>query len=341
MDRKQLKGNLLLLTTSAIWGITFVAQRVGMDYVGPFTFNGVRFLIAAIVLIPVIHFLERPSDRGLQGNGKKKPAAEKAGAGEEKAEPATGQTELTAENMKRQKPTLIKASIACGCVLFLAASFQQFGLVTTSAGKTAFITALYIILVPVFSLVMKHRPELKCWIGVALGTVGLYFLCITSSFDIAPGDLTVLIGAGFWAAHILVIDYFLPKLSTPIRLSMYQFLTVSAVALAGAFIFEEISLSAILDCAGPILFAGVLSGGIGFTFQILGQRYTNPTVASLILSLESVFGAVFGFLLLREIMSGREIAGCILMFCAIVISQLPGRKKSGEHTAYVGRKKQE
>lgn len=305
MDRKQLKGNLLLLTTSAIWGITFVAQRVGMDYVGPFTFNGVRFLIAALVLIPVVHFLEKP---------------------QQAAEPATDKTEPAQEKRRLEKRTLITAGIACGCMLFLASSFQQFGLVTTSAGKTAFITALYIVLVPIFSVFMKHRPGLKCWVGVTLGTVGLYFLCITSSFDIAPGDLAVLIGAGFWAAHILVIDHFLPKLSTPIRLSMYQFIVVSVIAFTGAFIFEEVSLSAIIDCAGPILFSGVLSGGVGFTFQILGQRYTNPTVASLILSLESVFGAIFGFLLLREMMNGREIAGCILMFCAIIISQLPDRK---------------
>lgn len=320
MDRKQLKGNLLLLTTSAIWGITFVAQKAGMDYVGPLTFNGVRFLIAALVLIPVVHFLEKPPEKALRDD--ENPDLMTGGP-----EPAMEEKKPAQEERKREKRTLITASIACGCVLFLGASFQQFGLVSTSAGKTAFITALYIILVPIFSVVLKHRPGLKCWIGVALGTVGLYFLCITSSFDIAPGDLTVLIGAGFWASHILVIDHFLPKLSTPIRLSMYQFFIVAGIALAGALIFEEISLTAIIDCAGPILFSGVLSGGVGFTFQILGQRYTNPTVASLILSLESVFGAVFGFLLLHEIMSSREIAGCILMFCAIIISQLPDRKK--------------
>jgi drug/metabolite transporter (DMT)-like permease len=218
LDGKQLKGNLLLLTTSMIWGITFVAQRVGMDYVGPFTFNGVRFLVAALVLIPVVHFLESPKRT---------------------AEPEADKTELSQEERKLAKRTLITAGIACGGVLFLAASFQQFGLVTPSAGKTAFITALYIVLVPIFSVFMKRRPGLKCWVGVALGTVGLYFLCITSSFDIAPGDLAVLIGAGFWAAHILVIDYFLPKLSAPVRLSMYQFFVVSAIALICALILKK------------------------------------------------------------------------------------------------------
>ncbi len=323
MERKQLKGNLLLLTASVIWGSAFVAQRVAMEYIGPFTFNGVRFLIAALVLIPVVHFLEKPSKKTLQEGENAETAA--AGLTEMKRE-------LLPEEHKRRKRTLITASLACGCVLFFGTSLQQFGLVTTSAGKTAFITALYIVLVPVFSVVLKHKPGLKCWIGVALGTVGLYFLCITSSFDMAPGDLIVLIGAGFWAAHILVIDWFLPKLSSPVRLSMYQFIIVAVLNFIGAFLSEAISISAIISCMGPILYAGALSGGVGFTFQILGQRYTNPTVASLILSLESVFGAIFGFLLLREIMSGREIAGCILMFSAIIISQLPDRKNNHKRT---------
>lgn len=308
MDRKQLKGNLLLLTTATIWGSAFVAQRVGMDFVGPLTFNWTRFAMSALILIPVIHFMNRSA------------AVKRLENGEE-------QRETAPEERKQQKKQLILASAVCGCVLFCASIFQQVGLVSTSAGKTGFITALYIVLVPVFSVVLKHRPGLKCWIGVVLGTIGLYFLCITSSFTIAPGDLIVLIGAGFWAAHILVIDYFAPKVSDPVKLSMYQFVVVAGISLVGSLALEEISISAIIDCAIPILYAGVLSGGVGFTFQILGQRYTNPTVASLILSLESVFAAVFGFLLLREIMSPREIAGCILMFVAIIVSQLPDAKK--------------
>ncbi len=308
MDRKQLKGNLLLLTTATIWGSAFVAQRVGMDFVGPLTFNWTRFALSALVLIPVISFINKAAASKTQRNDSEK-------------------RELTPEEEKGKKKQLIIASVVCGCVLFCASIFQQVGLVSTSAGKTGFITALYIVLVPIFSVVLKHRPGLKCWIGVVLGTIGLYFLCITSSFTIAPGDLIVLIGAGFWAAHILVIDYFAPRVSDPVKMSMYQFVVVAGISLIGSLIFETMSISAIIDCAIPILYAGVLSGGVGFTFQILGQRYTNPTVASLILSLESVFAAVFGFLLLREIMSPREIAGCFLMFGAIIISQLPDRKK--------------
>lgn len=277
-----------------------------MDYVGPLTFGWTRFVLAALVLIPVVYFMD-------------KSAKKQAGQFEKE--------EITSEERKQRKRILIKASIVCGCVLFAASIFQQVGLVSTSAGKTGFITALYIVLVPLFSVFLKHRPKLKSWIGVALGTIGLYFLCITSSFTIAPGDLIVLIGAGFWATHILVIDYFLTKVSDPVRMSMYQFAVVAVISLIGAIIYEEMSLSAIIDCAIPIFYAGALSGGIGFTFQILGQKHTNPTVASLILSLEAVFAAVFGFLLLNEMMTPREIAGCLLMFSAIIISQLPDRKK--------------
>ncbi|MDD3168454.1 MAG: DMT family transporter [Eubacteriales bacterium] len=308
MDQKQLKGNLLLLTTAVIWGSAFVAQRVGMDFVGPLTFSFARFVLAVLVLIPVVSFMDQSAKRQtLEGKAEKK--------------------ELTQEEQKQQKRTLVKASIVCGCVLFAANIFQQIGLVSTSAGKTGFITALYIVLVPLFSVVLKHRPKLKSWIGVVLGTIGLYFLCITSAFTIAPGDLIVLIGAGFWAAHILVIDHFLTRVADPVRMSMYQFIVVAFISFVGMLIFEEASLSAILSAAVPIFYAGALSGGVGFTFQILGQRHTNPTVASLILSLEAVFAAVFGFLLLQEMMTPREIAGCLLMFIAIIVSQLPDRKK--------------
>ncbi len=308
MDKKQLKGNFLLLTTAIIWGSAFVAQRVGMDYVGPLTFSWTRFVLATLVLIPIVHFLNRSSMK-------------------EARDETEAKKELTPEERREEKKTLFMASLVCGCILCTATVFQQVGLVSTSAGKTGFITALYIVLVPLFSVVLKHRPGLKCWIGVALGTIGLYFLCITSSFTIAPGDLIVLIGAGFWAAHILAIDHFLPKVSDPVKMSMYQFAVVAGICFIGSLIFEDISLSAIIDCAIPILYAGILSGGVGFTFQILGQKYTNPTVASLILCLESVFAAVFGFLLLKEIMTPRETAGCILMFAAIIISQLPDRGK--------------
>ena len=310
MDKKKLAGNLFLLTTSIIWGSAFVAQRVGMDYVGPLTFGWTRFVLAILVLIPVIIIMDRvdKKQQALKDDNDKK-------------------KELTPLELRQQNKLMIISSITCGSVLFIACTLQQFGLVFTTAGKTGFITALYIILVPLFSVVLKHRPTLKCWIGAILGTIGLYFLCITEAFTIALGDFIVLIGAAFWATHILVIDHFAPKVSDPIKLSLFQFVVCAIFSFIGALIFEETSIDAIIACAIPLLYAGVLSGGVGFTFQILGQKNTNPTVASLILSLEALFAALFGFLLLDELMTQREIVGCVLMFFAIIISQLPDRNK--------------
>ncbi len=305
MNKEKIIGNLLLLLTSIIWGSAFVAQRIGMDFVGPFTFNGARFVLSALVLIPVIFFMNR---------GRRRTAAE--------------EDEAQRQDESEARKTLLKAGIVCGIILFGGSTLQQFGLVFTTAGKAGFITALYILLVPIFSLVIKHRPGLKSWIGVAFGAVGLYLLCITEAFTIDPGDLVVLVGAGFWALHLLVIDHFLTKVTDAVKLSFLQFGVCAGLSMIAALIFEEPSINALLQCAVPVLYAGVLSGGVGFTLQIFGQKHTNPTVASLLLSMEAVFGAICGFLILNEIMSQREIFGCILMFCAIIISQLPDKKKA-------------
>ena len=310
MHKEKILANALLLLTAIIWGSAFVAQRVGMDYVGPFAFQAARFTLSCLALIPVIFFMER---------------SRKKQAGSEE----NGNKAKSAEAIRQERKVLLKVGLLCGMILFCGSTLQQFGLVFTSAGKTGFITALYIVLVPIFGLVLKHKPGLKCWIGVAFGTVGLYFLCITESFTIAPGDLIVLIGAGFWACHLLVIDHYLPQIADPVKLSFLQFAFVMVCSFVCMLIFENVSWDAILTAAIPILYAGVLSGGVGFTLQIFGQKHTNPTVASLLLSMEAVFAAVFGFLLLNEIMSYREITGCILMFIAIVISQLPDKKKQG------------
>jgi len=287
LDKKQLTGNIMLLLTATIWGSAFVAQRVGMDYVGPLTYGGARFLLSVIVLLPVLYFLNKTNKKQIQNND-------------------IAKEEHSPEELEKQKKTLIIAGIICGTVLFIATTLQQFGLVFTTAGKTGFITALYIILVPIFSIFLKHRPGLNCWLGVGLGAIGLYLLCITEAFTIALGDFVVLIGAAFWSAHILVIDHFLPKISDPVKLALIQFIVVTVYSWIGAFLFEDVTLASIIQCAIPILYAGILSGGVGFTLQILGQRYTNPTVASLLLSMEAVFGAVFGYLLLNEIMTIKE-----------------------------------
>jgi drug/metabolite transporter (DMT)-like permease len=308
LNKEKIIANLLLLLTSIIWGSAFVAQRVGMDYVGPLTFGFVRFILAALVLIPVMHFMKRSNE--------KKVSAQK-----------WPDEDLSREEKKQERKTLLTAGLICGAILFCGSTLQQFGLVFTTAGKAGFITALYIVLVPIFSMVLRHKPSLKCWVGVAFGAVGLYLLCITESFTIAPGDLIVLIGAGFWTAHLLVIDHFLKKIKDPVQLSFIQFSVCALLSMIGAFLFEDIYLSEIIDAAIPIFYAGALSGGVGFTLQIVGQKHTSPTVASLLLSMEAVFGAVFGFLILNELMTSREIVGCILMFSAIVISQLPDKKK--------------
>ncbi len=298
MDKNKLRGNFFLLITSLIWGSAFVAQRVGMDYVGPFTFTAVRFWLAVAALFPVMLFLN------------KKELLDKP-----------------VETDRDGKKTLLVGGLTCGFVLFIASVLQQFGLVFTTAGKAGFITALYIVLVPLLGLFLKHRPGAKSWLGVLMGTIGLYFLTITESFTIARGDFIVLVGAFFWASHVLVIDHFTPYVDG-VKLSIIQFIVCGVLGTVAMFIFERPSMGAISSAAIPILYAGVMSAGVGFTFQILGQRHTSPTVASLILSLESVFSAVFGFLLLHEIMSPRELLGCALLFVAVIISQLPDRAKA-------------
>lgn len=294
MQNKKILANILLLITALIWGSAFVAQRVGMDFIGPFTFNFARFSLSTIVLIPIIFFMQKKS----------------------------GDQSRTADEKVYDKKTFFIASLICGSFLFAGSSLQQFGLVFTTAGKSAFITTLYILLVPIMGLFFKHRVNLGGWIAVIIGTAGLYFLCITESFTIARGDFIVLIGAFFWASHVLAIDHFLPRVDA-VKLAMAQFAVCSFYSFIAMLLFEQPSFKDILAAGIPILYAGVMSGGVGFTLQILGQKYTTPTVASLLLSMESVFALVAGFLLLHEKMSGREFFGCVLMFIAIVISQIP------------------
>jgi len=304
LNRKTLIGNAFLLITAIIWGSAFVAQRVGMDYVGPLTFVAVRFWLAVLTLLPIVYLTS---------------------IGGKNAEPTS---EEDIEEYNRAKKTLRIAGFACGTILFIASTLQQFGLVFTTAGKAGFLTALYIILVPIFGLFLKQKIGIKCWIGVALGTVGIYFLSLTEALTIQPGDLIVLIGAAFWAIHVLVIDHFNPYVNAA-KLSMMQFAVCASYGTIAMLIFERPSLESILSAAIPILYAGVLSAGIGFTFQILGQKNTSPTVASLLLSMEAVFAVIFGIIILSETMSSRELLGCILMFIAIIISQLPSKSVTG------------
>lgn len=297
MKKEQMRNSLLLLLTAFIWGVAFVAQSVGGEQVGCFTFNGVRSLIGSAVLIPVIFFLD---------------AQKKKELGEEKF-----------IEQKGDKKTLILGGISCGVMLCIASNFQQFGISFTTVGKAGFITALYIIIVPILGLFMKKKAGAKIWAGVALATVGLYMLCMTSeSFSISKGDLLVLICAGFFSLHILIIDYFSPKCDG-VRMSCIQFLVCGVISMVIAFIFEEPTFAGIVAGWLPILYAGVFSCGVAYTLQIVGQKNMDPTVASLILSLESVFSVLAGWIILHQTLTGREILGCVFMFSAIILAQLP------------------
>lgn len=289
---KKMQGNIMLLIAALIWGTAFVAQRSGMDHIGPLTFTCIRSLIGGIALLPVALIFE------------KKP-----------------------ENKALNKKDLLKGSILCGLCLVFAVSFQQIGIQYTSAGKSGFITALYIVLVPVFSfLFFKKRPGIAVWVSVIIATAGLYLLCMNETLKLAVGDIWLLGCALMFTCHILVIDRFSPKCNG-VFLSSLQFLIVGVLSGVAMFIFEKPDLIAILNCLGPILYTGVMSSGVAYTLQILAQKHTDPTVSVLIMSFESVFAVIGGWLILNESLSGKELIGCVLMFAAVILSQLPRKQK--------------
>lgn len=297
MKSTQLRNSLILLLTATVWGIAFVAQSVGMDHVGPYTFLATRSYIGAIVLLPVIFFMK-------------------------KANPAS-ETELSPEEKKNSRKTLILGGIACGICLMSASAFQQIGIQYTTVGRAGFITACYIILVPIISMVFfKKKCSPLIWIAVLLSLAGLYLLCITDGFSIGKGDLLVLICSILFSLHILVIDHFSP-LVDGVKMSCIQFLVCGILSTVPALLFESPNISDMLQAWMPILYAGALSSGVGYTLQIIGQKGMNPTVASLILSLESCISVLAGWILLNQRLSIRELSGCVLMFAAIVLAQLP------------------
>ena len=284
----------MLLLAAFIWGSAFVAQSVGMDYVGPLTFNCVRSIIGGVVLIPCIFLLERL----------KSP--------EERARAAA----------ESDRKTLLAGGVSCGIVLCAATSMQQFGMQYTSVGKAGFITALYIVIVPVLGLFFGKRCGLKIWLGVFIALVGFYLLCMTGGFALERGDLYLLGCSLLFSFHILVIDHFSP-LVDGVKMSCIQFLVSGVLSGAAMLLFETPSIAGIVAGAGPILYAGVLSSGVAYTLQIIGQKNYNPTVATLLLSLESVFSVLTGWMVLHQKLSPREIAGCVLIFAAVILAQLP------------------
>ena len=299
MNKTQVRNSLLLLLTATIWGTAFVAQSVGMDYVGPFTFTFARSIIGGIVLIPCIWFLRQWKAKN----------------------------NMEALEQEEGNPIVTKVEwiggIFCGIALFAASNFQQIGISYTTVGKAGFITALYVIIVPIMGLFFKKKVSLVIWLCVFLSVIGLYLLCMTEgSFTLAYGDLLVLICAILFSVHIMVIDYFSPK-GDGVVMSCIQFFVCGLLSGIVMLFVENPEIGNMLAAKGPILYAGVLSSGVAYTLQIVGQKDMNPTIASLILCLESVVSALAGWLILKEALSSREIFGCVLMFAAIVLAQMP------------------
>lgn len=281
---------LLLLLTATIWGVAFVAQSVGMDYVGAFTFNAVRNVIGGLVLIPTILLFDRKS-KGVSPDTK---------------------------SGSQRKHTLI-AGIWCGVCLFVASTLQQIGIQYTTVGKAGFITAMYIVLVPLLGIFLHKKVGFRVWLAVAIAVVGLYVLCVKpGEFSVQMGDLLVLLCAVAFSVHIMVIDHFAPTCNG-VKMSCIQFFTCAVLSSIGMFLFETPEIDSILQAWIPILYAGALSSGVGYTLQIVGQKGMNPTVASLILSLESTISVIAGWLILGQELSARELIGCAMVMIAIVI----------------------
>ena len=293
MKVSTLKSDALILLASAIWGFAFVAQRIGMDYVGPFTFNGVRFALGSLVLLPLI------MRNGIWKNASKK------------------------NTFSGGTKTLIFGGGLLGIILFSAASFQQVGLVYTTAGNAGFITGLYVVIVPTLGLFWGQHPNAGTWIGALLAAVGLYFLSVTEELTMSFGDMLELFGAFLWAVQILIVGWLSPK-TDPIKLAITEFSTCSLLSLFTAFIFEEIVLNNLLQAALPILYGGVLSVGVAYTLQVVAQQNAHPAHAAILFSLESVFAAFGGWLILNETIGPRGLIGCMLMLSGMLLSQLCG-----------------
>ena len=291
------KNACMLILTAFIWGTAFVAQSVGMDFLEPFTFNGVRSLIGGIVLLPCIFLIRRINAR----------------SGE-------------AEKAEGTRKDLVLGGSLCGLLLFAASSLQQIGIVYTTAGKAGFITAFYIVIVPVLGIFLHKRIGWKVWAAVVMALAGLYFLCMTEELTVGKGDLYIFLCALIFSVHILVIDHFSPRVDG-VKMSCIQFFTCGIVSLIPMFAWETPGVDNLLAGWMPLLYAGVLSCGVAYTLQVVGQKNVNPAVASLILSLESCFSVLAGWLILGEKLTMREFAGCVLMFAAIILAQLPESKK--------------
>lgn len=291
LEKSSVQGSVMLLLTSFIWGTAFVAQSVGMDHIGPYAFNAARSYIGVAVLLPVMLWMKRS-----------RPSSVATGAG----------------NRKK----LITGGILCGILLCVASLFQQVGIQHTTVGKAGFLTALYIVIVPVLGLFMKKAPSPLTWGAVLLALIGTALLSLNGDFTIAAGDLYVIISALFFSLQIIVVDKLIPYVDG-VKLSAIQLLVSAVISTAIACFMEKTTYTTLMDAALPILYTGVMSSGIAYTFQILGQRKVAPAAASIIMSMESVFALLAGCILLGETVSVKEIFGCTLLFAAVLLAQVP------------------
>ena len=290
--KNKILGNIALFLTAMIWGLSFVAQRAGMEYIGPFTFNMVRSYLGAISLLPLIFWIKysKPDTR-------------------------------TKRRKRFQHINLARAGIGCGIALFIAMTIQQYCMLYATAGKAGFITALYIIFVPIISILQGEKLQRNIVISVILATVGLYLLCYKTESGFSVYDLFLLVGAFFYGVHILVVNYYSERVN-PVKACALQFFVVGVLSTFLTFIFVILSISNIVACKVPIFYAGVLTCGVAYTLQIFGQKYTRPIIATLILCLESVFAVLGGVLILGETMIPKEIIGCIFMITAVILANL-------------------
>lgn len=299
MNKTQVRNSFLLLLIAIIWGSAFVAQSVGMEHVEPFTFTFARSIIGGVVLIPVIVLLRK----------------------------ARSAESREAQRVARVTKYEWIGGICCGIALCAASNFQQIGMLHTTVGKAGFITALYVVIVPILGLFLRKRVPALIWFCVVLSVVGLYLLCMPKgAFSLAQGDVLVLICALLFSFHILIIDYFSPK-GDGVVISCIQFFVCGVLSGIIMLFVENPTFANIMDAKWSVLYAGALSSGVAYTLQVVAQKGVNPTVASLILCLESVVAVLAGWIILGDKLTSRELAGCILMFVAIVLAQLPTPKK--------------
>lgn len=313
--KKQIRSSLLLLIAAIIWGSAFVAQSEGMAYVEPFTFCGIRFLIGSVVLLPFVSFMKKKET----GNGNLLQDFDKSNG-----------IINGIKGFYKIHRELFVGSVLCGIVLCFATNFQQQGMkYVSSVGKAGFITTLYIVLVPILGLFLRKKVRVLVWIALGFAVAGLYFLCITDTIILEPADIFLILCALCFALQIIFVDMYAPKVNC-VALSSLQFFLTGVISVICMFIFEKPTIAGIIGAAIPILYAGVMSSGIAFTLQVIAQKDLDPTLASMIMSLESVVSVLSGMLLLGQKLSVREIIGCILMFTGVILSQLP--EKSDKET---------